>query len=204
VKTSRRIALCFLLCFGIWLAGLLWFTRQIPDQPLADSAKADAIVILTGGAGRLEYGLKLLSEARAKKLFISGVSETATIPQMLNYAKPDVRAKLAPVAAKEIVLGHKAVNTIGNASETARWLRKEEYNSIILVTTSYHMPRSTQEFTQVAPGLAIIPAPVFPEDSPLSNWLTDPESRGWLLSEYHKYLAAELRHWLVAVMHRNK
>ena len=65
----RKITLCFVLCMTVWLAGLSWFIAQVPRGPSSDPRSADAIVVLTGGSNRLEYGLQLLAEGKGKKLF---------------------------------------------------------------------------------------------------------------------------------------
>lgn len=42
-----------------WLLGFGYFYLTLPEEP-AEMPGADAIVVLTGGAGRLEAGLRLL------------------------------------------------------------------------------------------------------------------------------------------------
>lgn len=192
---ARKIAFSFLLCAGIWVAGFSWFILQIPRQSSNDTTPSDAIVVLTGGSGRLEYGLQLLAEGKAKKLFISGVGERFTVEGMLRHAVPDIQKRVSPDA---IVLGRQAENTIGNAEETARWLKKEGYKSIRLVTSNYHMPRSVEEFEETAPGVTILPAPVFSTDFSIASWWADEDDRLLLLSEFHKFIASKLRHWVIS------
>lgn len=200
MRFFRKTLIWLLLCMLVWAGGLLWFIAQIPQTPLADDVKADAIVALTGGSGRLDYALRLLADGKAHKLFISGVSKTLTVADMLRQADPELRERLRPLA-KDIVLGHQAENTIGNALETTDWLKASDYKSILLVTASYHMPRGMVEFQELG-HMTIIPAPVFPEDFRLIGWWSDTTSRILLLSEYHKFLAARLRHWyLIALRH---
>jgi len=184
----------------LWLGGLLWFIVQIPVQPSANESTTDAIVVLTGGSNRLEYGLQLLVRVKAKKLFISGVHDKSTSEAILGHTTaPEIRMKLMTLGSESIVLGHEAENTIGNADETARWLKQEGYHSIRLVTSNYHMPRSLSEFTTIMPDITIIPHPVFPDDFKLPGWWNHTESRHLILSEYHKLLASKLRHWIVIV-----
>jgi uncharacterized SAM-binding protein YcdF (DUF218 family) len=188
-----RIIACFLLCLTLWLTGLIWFIGQIPTQPAINPPQADAIVALTGGSGRLEYSLQLLTQGKGQELFISGVGEDITIEQLLRQVP--LHSTLTPEQLQHIALGHKAENTIGNAMETTRWLRQHGYHTILLVTSNYHMPRSLEEFTEAAPGMTIIPVPVFPGDFTLSDWWNDAASRTIMLSEYHKLIASKLRHW---------
>ena len=64
----RLIALGFLL----WFLGLIWFAIFLP-QPADDSIKTDAVVVLTGGPGRVQRGIDILSANGAKRMMVSGV-----------------------------------------------------------------------------------------------------------------------------------
>ncbi len=200
-RAIRKLSFCFLSCLILWLAGLFWFIAKIPKEPTSDSRKTDAIVALTGGSNRLEYGLELLTEGKGSKLFVSGVHDTTTEESMLRHSSGSVREKIASLPADSIVLGHEAENTIGNAEETSRWLKKEGYHSIRLVTANYHMPRSLEEFTHTLPDILIIPEPVFPDFFTLAGWWERGEARNLIFLEYHKFLASKLRHWFVSVTH---
>ena len=46
-------------------------------------------------------------------------------------------------------LDHAALDTIGNAEESAKWVQDHDYNSVILVTNNYHMPRSLLEMSRL-------------------------------------------------------
>jgi uncharacterized SAM-binding protein YcdF (DUF218 family) len=178
----------------------VWFINEIPMQtPEALPAK-DVIVVLTGGAGRLERGMELLAAGKGKTLFISGVSKKTTLADLMHYAPPSIHNQLEHLP---IILGHEAENTIGNARETATWLRKEKYKDIYLVTSNYHMPRSLTEMREVAPELTFTPVPVFPEDFTIHGWWSDRQSRNLILLEYHKFLAGKFRHWFVSVFRSN-
>ena len=49
-------------------------------------------------------------------------------------------------------LGYAALDTIGNADETRRWAEALHYDSLIVVTASYHMPRSLAELARAMPN----------------------------------------------------
>jgi uncharacterized SAM-binding protein YcdF (DUF218 family) len=176
----------------LWLGGLAWFVAislywHRPDAPIA----TDAIVVLTGGRLRLDTGLKLLAAGRAKKLFISGVN-----PQVGRAALFRV---LGPPAEREaccIVLGHEADNTVGNARETATWMRGEGYASLRLVTSWYHIERSLLEFRRAMPQARIIAHPVFATPRDPERWWGRHGAALIVIGEYHKYLGAVLRPWL--------
>ena len=64
----RRI-LSFLLL--VWAIGFIWFAA-IPPGP-ADDRKTDGIVVLTGGAGRIERGVEALQQGWSEAMLVSGV-----------------------------------------------------------------------------------------------------------------------------------
>ncbi len=105
--------------FLIWGFGFYLFVNEIPrhkfDMSLVE--KADGIVVLTGGVGRLELGLSLLISGKAKKLLISGVDIDIDKGKLLQKQQIDI-LKIDCC----VILGHKANNTFGNAMETARWM----------------------------------------------------------------------------------
>ncbi len=171
----------------IWAGGLVWFARQIPPPGATDTGRTDAIVVLTGGAGRLDEGLRLLSADRAKKLFVSGVYRGVDVAALLRLA----RQKPGSLECC-IMLGYAADNTVGNAHETAAWMRAEGYSSLRLVTASYHMPRSLLEFRRVMPGVGLVAHPVFPPRFKHSQWWLWPGTAGLIAREYNKYLVAAI------------
>src|SRR5579875_1269487 len=159
----RRLGFCLGVGIALWTAGLLWFARPLAVKD--DGAPTDAIVVLTGGSLRLQSGLALLGEGKGRKLFVSGVNQEVKLGQLLRLAgnAPDW-------AACCVVLGYDADDTLGNALETARWMRRENYRSLRLVTAWYHMRRSLLEFERAMPGITIIPHPVYPDRARLSHW----------------------------------
>ncbi|HVI51980.1 MAG TPA: YdcF family protein [Candidatus Sulfotelmatobacter sp.] len=174
-----------------WLAGLLWYAAVMPEQ-LDDSTTAtDAIVVLTGGTERLDTGLNLLRQKMGRKLFVSGVYRGVDVSELLRLSrqKPDEVECC-------IVLGHAADNTVGNAVETAAWMRSEGFHSLRLVTSNYHMERSLLEFRYAMPDVTIVPHPVFPHKVKLSQWWLWPGTAHLIAAEYTKFLGAHLRHWI--------
>ncbi len=199
MRFFRRLFVSLLLIVLAWAAGFFWFTTLIPTSPTEDLRTTDAIVVLTGGKGRIDYGLSLLSEGKAKKMFISGVGENATPKELIEQAVSRARRTFSLSPDAIIMLGYNATNTIGNAWETSQWMEKEGFASLRLVTANYHMPRSLLEFVYVMPGVTIIPDPVIPEGFRREAWWKLNGAGKLTLSEYHKYLAAKLRHWLIDI-----
>ncbi len=175
-------------CAAAWLAGLLWFATGLPSSVAEPDRVTDAIVVLTGGSGRVHRGLQLLADKRAKKLFISGVYRGVDVRELLRVSQQSPGDLECCVA-----LGYEADSTRGNARETAIWMREQALGSLRLVTAAYHMPRSLLEFRRVLPDAEIVPHPVFPEPvKPRDGWLW-PGSAGLIVSEYSKYLVALAR-----------
>jgi uncharacterized SAM-binding protein YcdF (DUF218 family) len=182
----RRATMVAFGCGAIWLAGLLWFVTP----PAADSraAPTDAIVVLTGGSLRLQNGFELLREGKGRVLFVSGVNQEVALDDVLR-----ISGNAADWALCCVILGHEAENTLGNAQETARWIRSLGFRSLRLVTAWYHMPRSRLEFSRVMPEIDIVAHPVFPEQVKQKHWWARRGTAALLVSEYVKYLAAVFR-----------
>src|SRR5690606_7585123 len=139
------------------LLGFLWFVAGLPQQVEDPQSRTDAIVVLTGGSDRLETGFDLLERGLARRLFVSGVGPAVHLDALLA---PTNRPGASLGCC--VVLGHEADDTIGNARETAAWMRREGLGSLRLVTAQYHMPRSVLAFRRTMPDVQIIAHPVFP------------------------------------------
>lgn len=146
------------VAFLAWGVGLALFAAALPTRILDNQTVTDAIVVLTGGSGRVPAGLDLLSAGMGRTLFLSGVGADVTLNDLDATSAITVPGPLR----ERVVLGHAAVDTIGNAHETARWMAACGYRSLRLVTAAYHMPRSLVEFRAVMPEVLVIPNPVFP------------------------------------------
>lgn len=193
-RLIRAIFLLFVLLCLCWVFGLGLFMIQVSKNPPALLWQTDAVVVLTGGAERIKEGVRLLKSGAAKWLFISGVGTGVTVPDILrsNGTPADMTN---PDLAAHIMLGRIAVTTQGNAEETRSWVKRENIQSIRLVTANYHMPRSRMEFHLMLPEITIVPHPVEPPGFHLigSNGLPDKTSWKLLLLEYHKLLAIFIR-----------
>jgi uncharacterized SAM-binding protein YcdF (DUF218 family) len=162
-------------------AGFLWFAhaalRAGPAPP-----RADGIVALTGGADRIETALRLLLAGRARVLLISGVAPAADLADLVR------RIHLDPArVAGRVTLGHRAASTVGNATETAAWVRTHAVRTLIVVTAGYHMPRALLEIGRAMPDIRLYPDAVLPP--PLRGRLDGAMLR-LLAVEYAKYLGA--------------
>lgn len=174
-----------------WIWGLIVFVGRIPDSVEDEVSRTDAIIVLTGGTLRLEKGFELLSAKMADKLLVSGVDKGVQMEEVLEAAG------LTPAELQCCVtLGYMAEDTGSNAIESAIWIRMNNVASVRLVTSSYHMPRSLVEFRATAPGVEIVPHPVFPLHVMVNEWWARPGTASLVMAEYNKYLLAATRHWL--------
>jgi uncharacterized SAM-binding protein YcdF (DUF218 family) len=132
-----RLAALFLLLYAL---GFALFSVTL-DQPV-DGQKTQAIVVLTGGPNRIERGVALMQENQAKRMLIAGADP--------SVSREDLRRRLGPGSNRVlrccIDLGSESVDTRSNAEEAGRWLRKNGFTSVRLVTSDWHMRRATYEF----------------------------------------------------------
>jgi uncharacterized SAM-binding protein YcdF (DUF218 family) len=188
----HRMFLFFSVVLAIWAIGLFRFIGEIPGRPQTNPAQTDAVVVLTGGDQRLQRGLELLNQGIAKKLLISGVGKGTTLEKLLaQYPGADLGNVAEPTNV--IILDEVANTTFTNAVETRRWMEREGFKSMRVVTGNYHLPRSLLIFVHYMPDYLIIPEPVFPKDFQRKKWWSASNSLRLVLVEYNKFLITWLR-----------
>jgi uncharacterized SAM-binding protein YcdF (DUF218 family) len=175
---------------GVLLLGIGYvrFVGMIDAREPANTPRTDAIVVVTGGAQRVGDAMGLLGAERGERLLISGVNEKTGREEL---------AKLNP-AARDLLtccvdLDYRARNTIGNAIEARRWVRRHGFRSLLVVTSNYHMPRTLAEFAHAMPGVRLVPHPVVTEHIDTAGWWKRWSVIKVLAPEYAKYLVARLR-----------
>ncbi|PHS24030.1 MAG: hypothetical protein COA84_10005 [Robiginitomaculum sp.] len=137
--------------------GFVVFLIALPKiQTAQDMQKADAIVVLTGGGGtRIRAAATLLAKERGERLLISGVHSAVQRRDIQDLFH------LTPKAMQCCVdLGYRAQDTLGNADETAAWAQSHKYGQLIVVTSTYHMPRALIELRASLPAAELLPFPV--------------------------------------------
>ena len=183
----------FVAALFVWVSGLLLFIQRVESVPAADARRTDAIVVLTGGALRVEHGFALLGEGLADALLISGVGKDVTLEELLaEHGNLRARERLVEGRAS-VVLDYRANSTETNAAEAANFIRARGFKSLRLVTANYHMPRSLMEFHAALPGVTLLPDTVYPELFGRERWWQHKGTRHLLMLEFHKYWAAWLR-----------
>jgi len=154
----------------LWLLGFVVFATTLPSPARADQ-QTDAIVVLTGGPGRVQRGLAMLATGRAQRMLVSGVDRRVR-PIDLAQAQ-----HIPPALLDRVDLGREAIDTRSNADETAAWLARHHYRSVRLVTTDWHMRRARFELKRTLANVEVLPDAV-PSEPSLPG----------LLREYDKYL----------------
>jgi uncharacterized SAM-binding protein YcdF (DUF218 family) len=198
----RRVLRLVIFLALVWILGLVLFVAKLPESVEQPERHTDAIVVPTGGSERLQEGMRLLIHGLATKLFISGVNVDTKIADLV--ASLPAGAEKPPTALVDccIVIGHAADSTLGNAAETAAWMKAEGFHSLRLVTADYHMPRSLLEFRRAMPDVEILVHPVFPDQVKRGSWWRSPGTANLLIGEYDKYLLALARAAVAGILGR--
>jgi uncharacterized SAM-binding protein YcdF (DUF218 family) len=170
-------------------AGFFWFTGQVPGVGATFDHSADGIVALTGGRERIGDAVELLAAGRGKRLLITGVHPSTRAEELSRFVPPRYNAMFTCC----IDLDRSAMNTIGNAIETRRWARQRGFRSLLIVTSSYHMPRALAEVAHQLPDVRLVPFPVVTEKQRTEPWWSNSQSAKTLAIEYVKFLAAVVR-----------
>ena len=168
--------------------GFVWFLSLLRGVEVAPASHADGIVVLTGGSSRVSDAMELLAGGYGKRLLISGVHPTNAASD-ISRSLPDNQQLLSCC----VDLDRSAVNTRSNAAETRRWAHERGFKSLIVVTSNYHMPRAIVELSHAMPDIHLIPFAVVGEKWRDEPWWTSGATLRLLLSEYVKYVAAEVR-----------
>jgi uncharacterized SAM-binding protein YcdF (DUF218 family) len=188
----RRVARLLILGVAAALAalggGFVWFVWHVPAEEVTLKQNADGIVVLTGGASRIADAIELLAAGHGKRLLISGVHRATSSAEI---------ARLIPryqrLVSCCVDLDHSAINTVGNAVETRRWVRDQGFASLIVVTSAYHMPRTMAELARQLPDTMLVPFPVVTDKLRNEPWWASAPTARLILSEYAKFVVAQLR-----------
>lgn len=168
----RRTAAFIML---IWLFGFLWFAVTLP-QP-AGRERTDAVIVLTGGPGRIPHALTIVREGLSPRLLVSGVdSEVLPREFMQEFGVSSALMNCC------ITLGYNAFDTRSNAIEAATWLREHKARSVRLVTIDWHMRRAAYELSRELPKGVTVLRDAVPSHPSLQV----------LFLEYHKLFARNL------------
>jgi uncharacterized SAM-binding protein YcdF (DUF218 family) len=177
-----------LAAFAVLAGGFLWFAFNVVREEAPLDRTADGIVALTGGASRIADAVELLALGRGRRLLITGVGPSTNTAELMRLA-PDHERWFGCC----IDLDYTAANTVGNAVETRRWARARGFRSLLVVTSSYHMPRALLEISYRLPDVRLIPFPVVSGQVRAEPWWRHPGTAKLLAFEYLKFLVAAAR-----------
>ncbi len=199
-----RLALCFFIAAVAFIASLQHYAHTVRIDgeslpPLAQPQNSIGIVVATGSAGRIAQGIKVAMEVGNARLLISGIGtgvSKSDIKRIVlsspdnTISAPDLDARLACC----IDLGASATNTKGNATEAGAWAKSQNFDSIILVTSDFHLPRAVRLFNHYLDGIKVIPhAFATPWLQPSLSVMSD----FWLNPRHISIIAAEMvKYWL--------
>lgn len=168
IRFLGRLLALLLLVYGLGYAA---FAVTLP-RPAGDQ-RTEALVVLTGGSGRLERGFDLLERGRARRMLISGVARTVRPVELVEAYGVDPR-----LFECCILLGRESFDTRSNADEVARWVERRRIRSIRLITNDLHMPRAGYELRKRTGDDLLIVTDAVPSDPDFGN----------IFAEYNKYL----------------
>lgn len=168
--------------------GFVLFASSVTRDEPHPEQRADGIVVLTGGDLRIAEGARLLNMGWGRRLLISGVNPKTSRHDLVRITGLD-DAKFDCC----VDLGYWAQDTVGNADETRIWADKYQFTSLIVVTSSYHMPRSLAELALELPRAQLISHPVTPRSLRNETWWLHLPTTRLLVSEYIKFLPTAAR-----------
>ena len=183
----RRVVALVVL---VWVMGFFTFAISLPVANEADHA--DAVVVLTGGEGRIDRGLAVLRAHRAGRMLVAGVDPEVKPREFA--AQYHVERALMRCC---VTLGYQSVDTRSNASETALWVEgmgvegmgvegtgvaSGKISSVLLVTSDWHMRRAAFELRRTLP----------PQVALIEDGVPTSPSLRTLFLEYNKYVARRI------------
>jgi uncharacterized SAM-binding protein YcdF (DUF218 family) len=172
-----RFAAFLLILYAL---GFVLFAVTLGKPADARAGVTDAAVVLTGGSGRIERGIDVLRERKARRVLIAGADPSVTKADLARH----IRGSGALMRCC-VDLGSESVDTRSNAEEAQRWLAKGRYKSLRLITSDWHMRRAAYEFRKVLKGKYVMVPDAVPTEP---SFLT-------LFGEYNKYVLRRIAVW---------
>ena len=107
-----------------------------------DFEKIEAIVVLTGGKGRINLGKHFLKAHKNIYFIVTGANS--------NFSLEFLKEKLN-LHGKNVIIENRSKNTIENAYEVKRIVKKYKLKKILLITSKSHMIRALIIFKVILP-----------------------------------------------------
>ena len=175
--------------------GLFDFKKKILSLKQYSNNLNSNIVILTGGSNRIKNGLKIINNVDKfreadLKILISGTGKGFTKTSLKTMLTSHFNLKLLECC---IELESISKDTYSNATQTYEWVKINNVNKFILITSNYHMPRAILEFKNKMPNIEILTYPIIPKNHNIAHWLNSSETFSLIFFEYTKLLIASFR-----------
>jgi uncharacterized SAM-binding protein YcdF (DUF218 family) len=175
LKGLFSLAVVTLLVLAVLFVDFAFKTFSLSQRDV----KTDAIVVLAGGRGRIEEGVRLYREHQARSLFLIGVGP--------GVRKDDLFKERTDKEGEGVFMEKVSRNTLENALYARDMILNKEVSSIKLITSRYHMMRATLIFRNILPkDIAIYPHPVDSRNLK-EEWWSHGGSFRLLFTEFYKY-----------------
>jgi len=145
MRKNPTIIVFLLVITSISFLNIYFFFQEVKkfENSVTNINNIDGIVVLTGDQFRIAKGIELLKRNPSKKLLISGVNKNIN-PEDIMKEFPNSKNFFQCC----IDIGKDAKNTFENIIETFEWMKSNEFTSIIIVTSDYHLPRVKLEINR--------------------------------------------------------
>lgn len=173
--------------YGIVLTGMTYVNRETGSAHFSS------------GGDRLMQAVNLYGQGKIKKILITGGSSrifdneyreaTYLRSFLLNLGLPQ----------EDVIAEYEARNTYENAAFTANLLAEKEYENLLLITSSQHMPRSIACFKKTGLDFDIFPTdPIYArvDYGIKSVLLPNPSVLGAWASMFHEWIGY-LSYWVM-------
>jgi len=176
IKGLFSLLVIILIALAVLFVDFAYKTFSLRQQDV----KTGAIVVLTGGRGRVEEGVRLYRGEKARWLFLIGVDPSVQKKDLFKGGDGEMKGE-------GIILEKVSRNTLENAFYSRDLIMKNDIHSIRLITSRYHMKRATLIFRNLLPkDVAIYPHPVDSKNLK-EKWWNDSGSFRLLFTEFYKY-----------------
>lgn len=189
----QKFAWTLFLLLPVVITDFLFFSKNLDriDRIEAFEGRSDFIAVLTGGKGRLRDAFLLFSRGHAPSLLISGIEEGLSLESLFE-ANPDWEVQLSPELKSQIVLDRISKSTRENADAVVKFCQQKKCKSLILVTSSYHRPRSERLLLRALKRESLENVEIFSfgvesPNFPAEHWWLSVTGLEIALSEYFKY-----------------
>jgi uncharacterized SAM-binding protein YcdF (DUF218 family) len=184
----KRGVLVFIIILSVLVALVVasFFGLGFWLSPQSKLQKTDVIGAISGGdtAARTAEAVKLYQDGWAKHVLFSGA---ALDPNSASNAAVMARLAEAQGVPKSVIqLEEKSTTTQTNAIDSAPIIQRDNYKSIILVTSPYHQRRASIAFQRAMPNVAILNHSSIDLNWRRSHWWASAYSRQLTLSEFQK------------------